>query len=98
MLLFVVLWQSPLVRASPRGRGSGVGVMGGDVNGWKRVGDDSDQAEAAFRETLHRLRADGASKQEIAEAVMRSPFILGLVWIVTSRNYVARRRGPKSEA
>jgi RNA polymerase sigma factor (sigma-70 family) len=72
--------------------------MVGDVNGRKWVGDDSDQAEAAFRETLQRLQADGAGKQEIAETVMRSPFILGLVWIVTSRNYVARRRGPRSEA
>jgi DNA-directed RNA polymerase specialized sigma24 family protein len=62
-----------------------------------RVGDDTVEAEAAFRETLLRLKAEGASNEEISAAVMRSPFILGLVWIVTSRSYFARRRSPASE-
>src|ERR1700682_552490 len=63
-----------------------------------RVGDDTVEAEATFRETLLRLKAEGASNQEISGAVMRSPFILGLVWIVTSKSFFAWRRSRQTEA
>src|SRR5262249_36861834 len=62
-------------------------------NNW--VGDDSPAAEAAFHGTLVRLRAEGASNQEIAEAVMRSPFILGLVWGVTAKRQLKTSRGAR---
>jgi hypothetical protein len=64
--------------------------------GKKWVGDDSQEAEASFHETLLRLRAKGASNQEIAEAVMRSPFILGLVWVVTAKRRLKAGRGARS--
>jgi hypothetical protein len=64
--------------------------------GKKWVGDDSQEAEAAFHETLLRLRAKGASNQEIAEAVMRSPFILGLVWIVTAKKRLHSDKGART--
>jgi DNA-binding CsgD family transcriptional regulator len=60
--------------------------------GKKQVGDDSTEAEANFRDTLLRLKAEGASNQKIAEAVMRDPFVLGLLWVVTSRGYARRLR------
>lgn len=64
--------------------------------GKKWVGDDSQEAEAAFRETLVRLRAEGASNQEMAEAVMRSPFILGLLWVVTAKRRLKAGRGART--
>jgi DNA-binding CsgD family transcriptional regulator len=58
-------------------------MVGQEFGKW--IGDDSPESEAAFHETLVRLRAEGASNREIAEAVMRSAFVLGLVWIVTAK-------------
>ncbi len=62
--------------------------------------DDSAAAESAFRETLLRLKAQGASNQEISESVMRSPFVLGLLWVVTSARYCKRlsRKGARPPA
>lgn len=68
--------------------------MIGQVFG-KWVGDDSPEAESAFHETLLRLRAEGASNKEIAEAVMRAPFVLGLVWVVTARRRLKAGRGAR---
>src|SRR5262245_4403627 len=59
------------------------------------VGDDSPAAEAAFHETLVRLRTEGASNQDIAEAVMRNPFVLGLVWVVTAKRQLKNSRGAR---
>ena len=61
----------------------------------ERVGDDSPEAERAFHETLLRLRAEGASNQEVAEAVMRSPFVLGLVWVVTAKKRLRAGKGAR---
>lgn len=68
--------------------------MVGQVFG-KWVGDDSPEAEREFHETLLRLRAEGASNKEIAEAVMRDPFVLGLVWVVTARRRLKAGRGAR---
>ena len=68
--------------------------MVGQVFG-KWVGDDSPEAEREFHETLLRLRAEGASNKEIAEAVMRAPFVLGLVWVVTARRRLKASRGAR---
>jgi hypothetical protein len=59
--------------------------MNWQEEGRKWVGDDSPEAEATFHETLIRLRAERASNQKIAETVMRSPFVLALVWVVTAK-------------
>jgi hypothetical protein len=56
------------------------------------IGDDSAEAEATFRDTLVRLKAEGASNQRIAEAVMRDPFVLSLLWGVTSNDYAEKLR------
>lgn len=55
--------------------------------------DDSPEAEQAFRETLLRLEAQGVSNCEIAAEVMRSPFILGLVWAVTASEEAGQVKG-----
>lgn len=68
--------------------------MFGQENG-KWVGDDSPEAERAFHETLLRLRAKGASNQEVAEAVMRSSFVLGLVWVVTAKRQLRSSKGAR---
>jgi hypothetical protein len=68
--------------------------MVGQVFG-KWVGDDSPEAEAAFHGTLLRLRAEGASNQEISEAVMRDPFVLGLLWVVTAKRRLKSGRGAR---
>jgi hypothetical protein len=62
--------------------------------------DDSAAAESAFRDTLLRLKAQGASNQEISENVIRSPFVLGLLWVVTSSRYCNRlsRKGARPPA
>ncbi len=69
---------------------------------WQECGkewfcDDSAAAESAFRDMLLRLKAQGASNQEISENVMRSPFVLGLLWVVTSSRYSRRlsRKGAR---
>ena len=61
----------------------------------KLIGDDSAEAEANFRETLLRLKAEGASDQRIAETVMRDPFVFSLLWIVTSSGYARKLRAGK---
>lgn len=68
--------------------------MAGQSTG-KWVGDDSPEAERAFHETLLRLRAEGASNQEVSEAVMRDPFVLGLVWVVTAKRRLKAGRGAR---
>jgi DNA-binding CsgD family transcriptional regulator len=58
--------------------------------------DDSPEVEAEFRQTLLRLRTGGASNQETAEQLMRSPFVLGLVKKVTGRNELKAGRGART--
>lgn len=69
------------------------------------IGDDSSEAEEKFRQTLLRLTANGASNREISESVMKSPFILGLVWVVTAKRSIkvpnqdqsaSKERGPNA--
>lgn len=61
--------------------------MVGQETGTKRVRGDTPEAKA-FHAMLLRLRADGASNRETAEAVMRSPFVLWLVRVMTAKNGV----------
>lgn len=61
--------------------------MAGHERETKRVRGDTAEAKA-FHAMLLRLRADGASNRETAEAVMRSPFVLWLVRVVTAKNGV----------
>lgn len=49
---------------------------------WMR--NDSANLEEDFRESLKKLEAVGATNSEIADAVIESPYILGLIWVVTS--------------
>jgi RNA polymerase sigma factor (sigma-70 family) len=53
---------------------------------------DWPEAEEKFRQTLLRLKRENASSQMIADEVARSPYILGLVWWVTKKDYLATRR------
>lgn len=53
---------------------------------------DWSEAEEKFRQTLLRLKRENASSQMIADEVARSPYILGLVWWVTKKDYLAKRR------
>src|SRR5262245_24862633 len=69
--------------------------MVGQGYGKNRVGDASPAAEAAFHEMLVRFRAEGASNQKIAEAVMQSSFILGLVWVVTAKRRLRSSKGAR---
>jgi RNA polymerase sigma factor (sigma-70 family) len=54
---------------------------------------DWSESEEQFRQTLLRLKRDDASNQAIADEVAKSPYILGLVWCVTKKDYLARKRG-----
>lgn len=56
----------------------------------KRI--DWSDDEEGFRQTLLRLKRENASSQTIADEVARSPYILGLVWWVTKKDYLAKRR------
>jgi DNA-binding CsgD family transcriptional regulator len=58
-----------------------------------RQWDDSPEVEAEFRQTLLRLKTTGASSQETAEQLMRSPFVLGLVKKVTDKNELKTGKG-----
>jgi hypothetical protein len=60
------------------------------------VGDDSPEAERNFHEKLVRLEAEGASNQETAETVMRDPFVLALVWIVTGMRRLKAGHGART--
>lgn len=57
---------------------------------WERLGklwmdkDSAKRLESELRESLKKLEAEGATNREIAERVIESPFILGLIWTVTS--------------
>lgn len=53
---------------------------------------DWSESEEQFRQTLLRLKRDDASNQMIADEVAKSPYILGLVWCVTKKDYLARKR------
>jgi len=57
------------------------------------VRDRMDKIEKAFQEKLLALKTRGATNDEISAEVMRSPFILALVWAVTSAGYSKKLRG-----
>ena len=59
------------------------------------VGDDSSEAERNFHEKLSRLEAEGASNQEISETVIRDPFVLALVWVVTAKKTLTAGPGAR---
>ena len=69
--------------------------MVGQETGTKRVRGDIPEAKA-FHAMLVRLRADGASNRETAEAVMRSPFVLWLVKVVTAKKGLKAGRGART--
>jgi RNA polymerase sigma factor (sigma-70 family) len=74
----------------------GVSEMDGQRGG--RQWDDSPEGEAEFRQTLLRLKTEGASNQEIAEQLMRSPFVLELVKKVTGKNELKTGKGARTPA
>jgi hypothetical protein len=61
------------------------------------VRDRMDRIEKAFREKLLALNARGATNDEVSAEVMRSPFILALVWAVTSGGYSRKLRGRRGD-
>ncbi len=67
--------------------------MDNKAHGQDFVRDRMDKIEKAFREKLLALKTRGATNDEVSAEVMRSPFILALVWAVTSAGYLKRLRG-----
>lgn len=53
---------------------------------------DWSEAEEQFRQALLRLKRDNASNQMIADEVAKSPYIVKLIWCVTKKDYLARKR------
>jgi hypothetical protein len=58
------------------------------AHGQDFVRDLMEKIEKAFREKLLALKPRGATHDEVSAEVMRSPFILALVWAVTSAGYL----------
>jgi hypothetical protein len=57
---------------------------------------DSPEAQKAFHEKLIRLAAEGANNQEIAETVMRDPYVLALVRVVTGKRRLKAGHGART--
>lgn len=86
--------QPPPSARDQRGKSNvGVRYVDKQANGQDFVRDRMDKIEKAFREKLLVLKARGATNDEVSAEVMRSPFILALVWAVTSAGYLRKLRG-----
>jgi hypothetical protein len=57
---------------------------------------DWSDAEEGFRQTLLRLQIEGGSSQKKTEVLLRSPYVLGLLKKVTSKNQLRTAKGSRT--